>query len=85
MGEILLASGVPTAVIQAGVVLGDGSPLVLDTRSATPTYAVAEGVSEVTIDVETGHPVWKWTMLAALVVALYLALPMERRDPEGER
>lgn len=84
-GEGRVVVGESVGWTEHAVVLGDGSPLVLDTRSATPTYAVPEGVSEVTIDVETGHPVWKWTMLAALVVALYLALPTERRDPEGER
>ncbi|MBM6546927.1 glycosyltransferase [Janibacter sp. YIM B02568] len=66
------------------VVTGDRTPLVLDTRSAAPTYAVPEGVSEVEIAVDVGHATWKWVMLGALVVALYLALPTDRRTPREE-
>ena len=43
VGEILLASGVPTAVIQAGVVLGDGSASFDMLRHLTERLPVAVG------------------------------------------
>lgn len=79
--EVVVGEAIPWT--EHAVVTGDGTPLVVDTRRSIPTYAVPAGVSEVEIDVLTGHPAWRWVMLAALVVALYLALPTERRsDPE---
>ena len=66
-------------------VRADGEPLEVLTHSAVPTYDLPAGTDEVTIDVGIGHPVWKVGQLLAVVLALYLALPTERRaDLEDE-
>ncbi|WEV79654.1 glycosyltransferase [Janibacter cremeus] len=66
-------------------VRADGKPLEVLTRSAVPTYDLPEGTDEVEIEVGPGHPVWKLVQIIALVLALYLALPTERRpDLEDE-
>lgn len=66
-------------------VRADGQLLDASTRSATPTYELPEGASEVSIDVGPGHLAWKLLQAAALLLALYLALPTERRpDLEEE-
>lgn len=67
------------------LVQADGEPLVLNTREDTPTYAVPAGTEQVSIEVMTGHRSWKILQLVALVLALYLALPTERRDDREAR
>ncbi|GAA3619790.1 hypothetical protein GCM10022199_25360 [Marihabitans asiaticum] len=61
------------------LVEADGEPLVLDTRSSMPTYAVPEGTESVSVDLGDGHRIWKLVQLVVLLLALYLALPTERR------
>ncbi|MEX1908259.1 hypothetical protein L6241_08110 [Janibacter sp. Y6] len=85
-GQGRVVVGEPIGWTEHAVVTGDGAPLVLDTRSSVPTYAVPAGTREVEIDVRTGHAAWKWLVLGSLVVGLYLALPTERRpDPQEEQ
>lgn len=60
-------------------VRADGELLHASTRSAVPTYDLPEGTDEVSIDVGPGHLAWKLLQGLALVLALYLALPTERR------
>lgn len=67
-------------------VRADGRLVQAQTHSAIPTYELPDGTDEVSIDVGAGHAVWKFIQGLALVLALYLALPMERRpDPEEKR
>ena len=66
-------------------VRADGELLHASTRSAVPTYDLPEDTDEVSIDVGPGHLAWKLLQGLALVLALYLALPTERRpDHEDE-
>lgn len=66
-------------------VRADGATLQVLTRSAIPTYEIPKGTETVSIDVGAGHFAWKIVQILALVVALYLALPTERRpDVEDE-
>ncbi|MGO1165313.1 MAG: glycosyltransferase [Janibacter sp.] len=66
-------------------VRADGELLHPSTHSAVPTYDLPEGTDEVRIDVGAGHLAWKLLQGLALVLALYLALPTERRpDLEDE-
>ncbi len=66
-------------------VRADGELLHASTRSAIPTYELPDGADEVSIDVGPGHLAWKLLQGLALVLALYLALPTERRpDLEDE-
>lgn len=66
-------------------VRADGRLLEVLTHSAVPTYDLPEGTDEVSIDVGPGHLLWKLVQVLALVLALYLALPTERRpDLEDE-
>lgn len=66
-------------------VRADGELLHASTRSAIPTYDLPEGTDEVSIDVGPGHLAWKLLQGLTLVLALYLALPTERRpDLEDE-
>ncbi|WP_338748288.1 glycosyltransferase [Janibacter alittae] len=66
-------------------VRADGQLLEVLTHSAVPTYDLPEGTGQVSIDVGAGHPLWKLIQITALVLAFYLALPMERRtDLEDE-
>lgn len=66
-------------------VRADGELLDASTRSAVPTYDLPEDTDEVSIDVGAGHLAWKLLQGLALVLALYLALPTERRpDLEDE-
>ncbi|WP_435199690.1 glycosyltransferase [Janibacter sp. GS2] len=66
-------------------VRADGELLQAGTHSAVPTYDVPEGTDEVSIDVGAGHLPWKLIQGLALLLALYLALPTERRpDLEDE-
>lgn len=69
-------------------VRADGRVLEVLTHTAVPTYDLPEDTDEVSIDVGAGHPVWKVVQIIALVLALYLALPTERRpdlEDEGTR
>ena len=67
------------------VVRADGRRLEAATHSAIPTYELPDDTEDVSIDVGAGHPVWKVGQALALVLALYLALPTERRvDPEED-
>ena len=67
------------------VVRADGRRLEAATHSAIPTYELPDDTEDVSIDVGAGHPVWKAGQALALVLALYLALPTERRvDPEED-
>lgn len=66
-------------------VRADGRPLQPGTHSAVPTYDLPAGTDEVSVDVGPGHLVWKVLQGVALVLAVYLAIPMGRRpDPEDE-
>ena len=66
-------------------VRADGELLHASTHHAVPTYELPADTSEVSIDVGAGHLVWKLLQGLALVLALYLALPTERRpDLEEE-
>lgn len=66
-------------------VRADGELVHVRTDSAVPTYDLPEGTDEVSIDVGAGHLLWKLIQALALVLALYLALPTERRpDLEAE-
>ncbi|UTT65289.1 glycosyltransferase [Janibacter sp. CX7] len=66
-------------------VRADGRLLRAQTHSAVPTYELPEGTDEVSVAVGAGHPWWKAAQGLALLLALYLALPTERRpDPEEE-
>lgn len=66
-------------------VRADGELLHASTRSAIPTYDLPQDADEVSIDVGPGHLAWKLLQGLALVLALYLALPTERRpDLEDE-
>lgn len=66
-------------------VRADGRLLEVATHSAVPTYDLPEGADEVSVDVGAGHPLWKLGQGLALVLALYLALPTERRpEPDDE-
>ncbi|KRE37677.1 hypothetical protein ASG73_08480 [Janibacter sp. Soil728] len=67
-------------------VRADGRLLQAQTHSAIPTYELPEGSDQVSIAVGAEHPVWKVLQGLTLLLALYLALPTERRvDPEDER
>lgn len=66
-------------------VRANGKRLQAETHSAVPTYELPEGTDRVSIAVGAGHPLWKFLQGIALVLALYLALPTERRvDPDEE-
>lgn len=66
-------------------VRANGRLLHPQTHSAVPTYALPEGTHEVSVAVGGGHVPWKLLQGAALILALYLALPTERRtDPDEE-
>ena len=66
-------------------VRADGELLHASTRSAVPTYELPGGTDEVSIEVGAGHLAWKLGQGLALLLALYLALPTERRpDVEDE-
>ncbi|WP_169701794.1 glycosyltransferase [Janibacter terrae] len=66
-------------------VRADGRRLQPQTHSAVPTYELPERTDEVSVAVGAGHPWWKVGQGAALLLALYLALPTERRvEPDEE-
>lgn len=66
-------------------VRADGKLLRIENHSAVPTYELPSGTTEVSVDVGIGHVGWKLLQGIVLVLALYLALPTERRpDLEGE-
>lgn len=66
-------------------VRADGRLLTAQTHSAVPTYDLPERTDEVSVSFGAGHPWWKLGQGIALVLALYLALPTERRiDPDEE-
>lgn len=66
-------------------VRADGRRLQAQTHSAVPTYELPERTDEVSVAVGAGHPWWKVGQGLALLLALYLALPTERRvDPDAE-
>ena len=74
-GRVVVAESVAWG--QAATVSADGAELTMSTRSQLPTYRLPGGTDTVTIDV-ADHRTWQLVSAVALLLILYLALPLER-------
>ena len=83
-GAALVVAEPPAWAEHATVEL-DGRELVAAPGAARPTYPVPEGTHELTVEVPTEHPWWRFLQGLAIAVVAFLSVPIGNRASRRRR